>query len=125
MLRLVLLSLLLLGTTAAMPRRSPYATPCQVRFVLQVQPRQLAASGYCRNLLDQPARYYYQLTTERWGRSRAIDTQSGSFVVGARQEAELAQAQLRATAGDHYRLRLRVFDAGGRLLAQDSVRHDL
>ncbi len=131
MVRTLLLALPLLGAVGAIPSPhlasapAPASAPCAVRFVLQVSPRQLAASGYCRSLLDQPARYFYQLTTEHWGRSHAISTQAGSFDLGPHQEAELAQAEWREVPGNHYRLRLRVYDDAGHLLAQDSVRRDL
>ncbi len=130
MAHMLFLSLVLLGAVGAIPLRrpasaaAPITAPCTVRFVLQALPRQLVASGYCRSLLDQPARYYYQFESERWGPTRTINTQSGSFELGPHQEAEVAQTQLREVPGIRYRLRLRVYDEAGRLLAQDSVRHN-
>lgn len=115
--------LLLLGfaATAAQPAGP---LPCEVRLQLSHAPQTLAASGICRSLLDAPARYHYQLLTERWGRSHSRSQQGGSFELGPRQEAQLAQAQVSVAPGDHYLLRLRVFDEAGHLVAQDSVRQD-
>ena len=112
---------LLLGAASLAPAGP---TPCEVHLVLTRQPQLLAASGVCRSLLDQPARYRYQLVTERWGRNSSRSSQGGTFELGPHQEAQLAQATVNVGPTDHYLLRLRVYDAAGQLVAQDSVRQD-
>lgn len=114
------LPIALLATAA----RPAGPAPCEVHLQLSRAPQALAASGLCRSLLDQPARYHYQLLTERWGRSHSRSQQGGSFELAPRQEAQLAQAQVSVAPGDHYLLRLRVYDEAGYLVAQDSVRQD-
>ena len=97
--------------------------PCEAHLVVTRQPQQLlVASGVCRSLLGQPARYQYQLVAERWGRSRSRSSQGGTIELGAHQEAQLAQTTVNLGPTDHYLLRLRVYDAAGQLVAQDSVR---
>lgn len=118
-------AVLLLGLGVVSAAAQPAGpAPCEVRLQLSGQPQALAASGYCRSLLDQPARYRYQLVAERWGRNRSRTSQGGTFELGPHQEAQLAQAQVSVAPGDHYRLQLRVFDEAGHLVAQDSVRQE-
>ena len=120
-----MLRFLLLVLLRASDLESAGPAPCEVHLVLAHQPQRLAASGYCHSLLDQPASYRYELTSRRWGRNSSTSTQGGAFELGAHQDAQLAQAQVNVAPGDHYVLRLRVFDAAGQLVAQDSVRQDL
>lgn len=116
------LLLLLLGA-ASTPWEG--VVPCEAHLILTRQPQQiLVASGVCRSLLGEPARYHYQLVAERWGRNSSCSSQGGTIELGAHQETQLAQTTVNLSPTDHFLLRLRVYDAAGRLVAQDSARQD-
>ncbi|MVN75976.1 hypothetical protein GO988_06535 [Hymenobacter sp. HMF4947] len=121
MLRTLLTLLLGVGAAGSLPT-SP--APCEVHLVLAHQPQLLAASGVCHSLLDQPASYRYELVARRWGRNSSTSTQGGAFELGPHQEAQLSKTTVNVGPADHYLLRLRVYNAAGQLVAQDSVRQD-
>jgi hypothetical protein len=109
------LLLLLLGA-ASTPWEG--VVPCEAHLILTRQPQQiLVASGVCRS-------YHYQLVAERWGRNSSRSSQGGTIELGAHQETQLAQTTVNLSPTDHFLLRLRVYDAAGHLVAQDSARQD-
>ena len=100
----------------------PSTTPCQARIELQRQGGLLIITGHCRNLQPIAARYRYEMALQResaGGHSR--NTQRGEVSVEPQQEVALSQTRVNADPKGTYRVYLRVFDAEGHTLAQDSV----
>jgi hypothetical protein len=98
------------------------APPCQARLHLGQEAQLLTLTGQCQSLLDAPARYRYQLLVRRRGAGgQSQNTQGGEFALPARQAATLSTVRLQVTPADSYQARLTIFDAAGRLVAQDSV----
>lgn len=96
--------------------------PCLAQLTLSQQGEILHVTGSCRSRLDQPAHYRYELRSLRHspaGQSRT--TQRGSFELAPQQQVQLSQVGLSAGTGDHYYIRLLVFDDTGRAVAQDSI----
>ncbi|GAA4503460.1 hypothetical protein GCM10023172_28330 [Hymenobacter ginsengisoli] len=111
----------LLPLLALHPAGTP---PCRVQLLLSQQGQLLRVTGTCRSQLDQAAHYRYELRALRQGPGRPAHTsQRGSFELPAQQQVALAQLGLHIGTLRHYRLRLLVFDATGRAIAQDSATH--
>lgn len=116
--------LVVLGALPLLALRQPSAPPCLVRLSLSQQGQLLRVTSTCRSQLDQAAHYRYELRALRHGPGGPAHTsQRGSFELPAQQQVELAQLGLHAGTQNHYRLRLLVFDATGRAIAQDSAIH--
>jgi len=100
----------------------PAAPPCQARLRLSQEGPLLTLTGQCQSLLDEPARYHYQLLVRRRGAGgQSQNTQGGEFALPARQAATLSTVRLQVTSADSYQARLTIFDAAGRAVAQDSA----
>lgn len=96
--------------------------PCVATLELRQQGPLLTLTGHCRSLLAAPARYRYQLTVLRHGpHGQAQSTQGGAFSLPALAGAVLSRVSLTAGPDDRYSARLRVLDAGGHTVAQDSA----
>lgn len=100
-----------------------YGPPaCQARLELVRQAQFLTVTGHCRNLLDAPARYRYQLLVRHQSAGgQSQNKQAGEFTLLPQQEAVLSRVQLQASPQDHYSAKLLIFDEAGRAVAQDST----
>ncbi|WP_325135327.1 curli-like amyloid fiber formation chaperone CsgH [Hymenobacter sp.] len=115
-------ALLLLAALWGALGRPQAAPPCQARLRLSQEAQLLTLTGQCQSLLDEPARYRYQLLVRRRGAGgQSQNTQSGEFALPARQAATLSTVRLQVAPTDSYQARLTIFDAEGRTVAQDSV----
>ena len=113
-----LLFIALLGA----PGRPQGPPPCQAKLHLSQEAQLLTLTGHCQSLLDQPARYRYQLVVRRRGAGgQSQNTQGGEFALPAQQDATLSTVRLNMTPTDSYQAKLTVFDAEGRAVAQDSA----
>lgn len=96
--------------------------PCQARLELQRHDGLLTITGHCRNLLPTAERYNYELVLRREGPGGSSqNSQRGVFGAAPQQEVALSQTQINAGLHDSYSIHLRVYDAAGHILAQDSV----
>ncbi|MBJ6107397.1 hypothetical protein JAO73_00130 [Hymenobacter sp. BT523] len=96
--------------------------PCQARLELHQADGLLTVTGHCRNLQPTAARYRYEMALRREGAGgRSQNTQRGEVSVAPQQEVSLSQTRVNVGGQDTYRILLRVFDADGHTLAQDSV----
>ncbi|GAB2942978.1 hypothetical protein GCM10027048_04440 [Hymenobacter coalescens] len=95
---------------------------CQARLEVQQAGAQLTVIGHCRNGAPDAARWYYELRTEKQGRSgSAQNAQSGRFVAQPGQDVILSSTTMNLSAQDICRLQLRVLDERGTVLAIDSL----
>ena len=118
MLQLILLLTGLFGP----PARPQGAPPCQAKLHLSQEAQLLTLTGHCQSLLDQPARYRYQLVVRRRGAGgQSQNTQGGEFALPAQQEATLSTVRLQVAPTDSYQAQLLVFDAENHIVAQDSA----
>lgn len=95
---------------------------CQARLETYARDGMLTVTGYCRNLQPTAAHIRYEMALQResaGGHSR--NTQRGEVNVAPQQEVALSQTRVNADPKGAYRVYLRVFDAEGHTLAQDSV----
>ncbi|RTQ48203.1 hypothetical protein EJV47_17390 [Hymenobacter gummosus] len=107
-------------TAAALLRADQPA--CQARLELQRHGDNLTVTGHCRNAAAGAARWAYELRTEKQGRSgSASNAQSGRFVAEPGQDVVLSRTTLNLGPHDACRVRLRVLDERGTLLAADSL----
>ena len=96
--------------------------PCQARLELKQQDGLLTITGHCRNLQPTAAHYRYEMAMQREGAGgHSRNTQRGEVSVAPQQEVSLSQTRVNAGPQDTYRIYLRVFDAEGHTLAQDSA----
>lgn len=114
---------LVLACLLGQPGGASGPAPCEARLELFRQEQLLTITGHCRSLLSAPARYRYQLLVQRQGRNgHSQNSQGGTFVLTARQEAVLSRVQLNTNPQDLCIVHLLVFDAANQLIAQDSTR---
>ena len=74
------------------------------------------------NLLPTTEHYRYELVLRREGPGGSSqNNQRGVFSAAPQEEVVLSQTRINAAPRDTYRIHLRVFDATGHILAQDSV----
>lgn len=113
---------LVLACLVAQPGGAFGPAPCEARLELFRQEQLLLITGHCRSLVAAPARYRYQLLVQRHGNGgHSQNSQGGTFVLTARQEAVLSRVQLNADPQDRCVVQLLVFDAANQLIAQDST----
>ncbi|RAK63485.1 curli-like amyloid fiber formation chaperone CsgH [Hymenobacter edaphi] len=105
-----------LTTAADAPR-------CQARLEVQRRGDNVTITGHCLNTGVPPAaRWTYELRAEKQGRSGSSrNAQAGNFVAAPGQEVTLSRTTLNLGATDACRLRLRVLDEQGAVLAADSL----
>jgi len=119
---------LLAATTAAtlpLAGSQTESAPYQAELVTRQIGATMRVSGLCRSVAGPGGRFRYELEAERIGPGgHSVSSQGGHFALAARQEVLLAQTTLGGLGPEaHYRLRLRVYDAAGQPVAQDSVNH--
>jgi len=113
---------LMLACLLAQPSGASGPAPCQARLELTRQEQLLTITGHCRSLLPAPARYRYQLLMQRHGSGgRSQNSQGGTFILTAGQEAVLSQVRLTAGPQDRCTVQLLVFDTANQLVAQEST----
>ena len=101
---------------------APGTGPCQARLALQQQGNVLTVTGHCRNLLPTAERYRYELVLRREGPGGSSqNNQRGVFSAAPQEDVALSQTRINTGPKDSYHIHLRVFDATGHILAQDSV----
>ena len=108
-------------TLGARPQAEAPA-PCQARLETKQQDGMLTVTGHCRNLLPTAAHYRYEMSLMRespGGHSQ--NTQRGEFDLAPQQEVALSNTRVNASPQDTYRIHLRVLDAQGHIVAQDSA----
>ena len=96
--------------------------PCQAQLLLRQQGNLLCVTSSCRSQLAEAATYHYELRALRHSAAGGAHTsQHGSFALPAQQQVVLSQVGLQTGNHRHYHIRLLVFDATGRAVAQDSA----
>jgi hypothetical protein len=84
----------------------------------------VTVAGHCRSLTDQPATYRYELQLLRKGSGgQSSNSQQGRFELQPGQTADLSQIRINVDDRTSYVGQLRILDASGQVVAQDSVRH--
>lgn len=99
------------------------APVCQARLEVQRHGDNVTITGHCLNSGAPPtARWTYELRAEKQGRSGSSrNAQAGTFVAAPGQDVVLSRTTLNLGAHDACRLRLRVLDEQGAILAADSL----
>lgn len=84
----------------------------------------LTIIGHCRNETAQPAGLHYELLTDKKGQSgTSRNQQSGAFTSVPQQDQVLSQTTINVAASDYYLVRLRLLNAQGAVVAEDSIVH--
>ncbi len=113
---------LVLACLLVQPSGASGPAPCEARLELWRQEQLLTITGHCRSLLPAPARYRYQLLVQRHGSGgHSQNSQGGTFVLTARQDAALSRVRLNTEPQGHCGVQLLVFDIANQLVAQDST----
>ncbi|WP_400190318.1 curli-like amyloid fiber formation chaperone CsgH [Hymenobacter sp. B81] len=103
----------------------PWAATCEARLELAQSGSQLTVVGHCRNPGPAAAQLRYELLTEKRGRSGSSrNAQSGWVEARPGQELVLSRTTISAGPHDYYRVRLRLLDEEGNVLAADSAVHE-
>lgn len=99
------------------------APVCQARLEVQRHGDNVTITGHClSNGAPGTARWTYELRAEKRGRSGSSrNAQAGNFVAVQGQDVVLSRTTLNLGAYDACRLRLRVLDEQGAILAADSL----
>ncbi|QJX46572.1 hypothetical protein HMJ29_06320 [Hymenobacter taeanensis] len=81
-------------------------------------------TGHCRSLAAQAATYKYELLLLRRGPGgQSSNKQQGHFELKPGQTVTLSEVRLNLDERTSFVGQLRILDAAGQLVAQDSVRH--
>ncbi|WP_425553150.1 curli-like amyloid fiber formation chaperone CsgH [Hymenobacter algoricola] len=121
-LALIFACLPLLGAAAIRTGLLPPQQECQARLVVRQQGDMLAVVGQCLNVSSQPLNLSYELKMDKTGSAgTSRNSQSGRFTIASHQTLALSQTTIRVDPTDYYRVRLRLLDEQGRIVAQDSL----
>ncbi|TGE23824.1 hypothetical protein E5K00_01000 [Hymenobacter aquaticus] len=84
----------------------------------------LTLVGRCLNVGPQPLALRYELLTEKKGPAgTSRNAQSGNVTLAPQQTTTLSQTTINVSPADFYRVRLRVLDQQGSVVAADSLVH--
>lgn len=97
--------------------------PCKAWLSTKSEKQILTITGHCQDLSNQPASYQYELVLQRHGPGgRSTNKQQGAFNLSPEQSITLSQVQLNADNRTSYSGQLRILNAAGEVVAQDSIR---
>ena len=109
---------------------SPYQdkavdTPqCTAELVVSKAAGSITVTGYCSSLSSQPQRYTYTLELAKQSAGgQSSNRQQGAFELAPSQTVRLSQISIGAASDTHFKGQLRILDAAGQLVAQDSIAH--
>lgn len=86
----------------------------------------LTVIGHCRNVSSQPVSLRYELRTDKRGLSGTTsNAQSGQVVLAVQQDMPISQITINIAPTDFYRIKLRMLNAQGIVVAEDSLVHNV
>lgn len=120
--------LLTLPFLAALPPRQTTRAMAPSGYEARLETRmdgdRLTVIGHCRNVSPQPVVLRYELRTDKRGLSgTSSNAQSGEVTVASQQDVPLSQSTINVAPTDYYRIKLRMLNAQGAVVAEDSVVH--
>ncbi|MBD2716343.1 hypothetical protein KBK19_14985 [Microvirga sp. STR05] len=121
MMKILLISLLACAMTPYQDK-TVTAPQCTAELVASKADGLTTITGYCSSLSSQTQRYTYTLELAKQGAGgQSSNRQQGGFELAPSQTVRLSQISIGADAGTRFKGRLRILDANGQLVAQDSI----
>lgn len=114
----------LAAALAQAPAPVPGVPVCRARLESQLLGDKLTLVGQCQNESSQPLELRYEMLTDKKGPAgTSRNSQSGSFKLAPHGATKLSQTTINVSPADYYRIRLRIVDVQGSVVAEDSVVH--
>jgi len=111
---------------AMMPLLNPQSLlpGCQAKLETQWQGDLLTIRGHCLNPSKLTSSLRYELFTDKRGESgTSRNTQGGEVILAGQLDRVLSQTTINVAPADYYRVRLRLFNQQGDIVAADSLIH--
>jgi hypothetical protein len=120
----LLMALPLIGGLWQNGNTSPGLPAGQATLETRLEGERLTLIGHYQNASPVPQSLYYELVTGKKGPAgTSQNSQSGRFTVAPHQTATLSQTTISVAPADVYRVKLRVLDLQGSVVAEDSLVH--
>ncbi|QDA60221.1 curli-like amyloid fiber formation chaperone CsgH [Hymenobacter jejuensis] len=109
---------------AAFAQKAEGPASCKAQLETHLTGDNLTIVGHCQNQSAQTVTLRYELLTDKRGQSgTSHNTQSGAVAVASQQSAVLSQTTINVAPTDFYKVKLRLLDAQGTVVAEDSLVH--